>query len=226
MRCGTCGMHPAAAGRFPSTCPPAAHPLAGCPHAAGQGSGEQGHPLGSLLHLQRLQPRQHRQVGSCHEPAPAGPAPVPCLPCAPLQHHTSLLAPALAPAPACSWAPYTLDGSPTLRLPPGMQPTDPLAWPGRHFLDVSASDLGRSHRVDLVPGVTTFRCDARGFFFGALRCPRVPRRASCGSGWLWAHATRRCCAARTLGSGCHPSVNGLASRCDVRCSPRCMPQAP
>lgn len=71
-------------------------------------------------------------------------------------------------ASTVSWAPYTLDGSPTLRLPPGMQPTDPLAWPGRHFLDVSASDLGRSHRVDLVPGVTTFRCDARGFFFGPL----------------------------------------------------------
>ncbi len=76
-----------------------------------------------------------------------------------------------APPPlGCSWSLYTLDGAASLSPPPGVLPSDPLAWPAQHLLDLTASDVGITTRYDLAPALASLTVQSKGFFYGAF-CP-------------------------------------------------------
>ncbi|KAL4438532.1 hypothetical protein ABPG77_000180 [Micractinium sp. CCAP 211/92] len=67
------------------------------------------------------------------------------------------------------WSLYTLDGAASLSPPPGVLPTDPLAWPAQHLLDLTASDVGITTRYDLAPALASLTVQSKGFFYGVLR---------------------------------------------------------
>lgn len=72
------------------------------------------------------------------------------------------------PPLGCSWSLYTLDGAASLSPPPGVLPTDPLAWPAQHLLDLTASDVGITTRYDLAPALASLTVQSKGFFYGAF----------------------------------------------------------
>lgn len=67
------------------------------------------------------------------------------------------------------WSHYTLDGAASLSPPPGVLPSDPLAWPAQHLLDLTASDVGITTRIDLAPALASLTVQSKGFFYGVLR---------------------------------------------------------
>lgn len=94
-----------------------------------------------------------------------------CLPCL-LRHASSVPSSHLVSSShlvprLCSWSRYTLDGAASLSPPPGVPPSDPLAWPAQHLLDLTASDVGITTRYDLAPALASLTVQSKGFFYGA-----------------------------------------------------------